>query len=233
MNRLILAALAAGLAGAGVAAAQNTPPSPPMSADSDRDGSVSRAEFLAQAGRHFDAMDTNKDGTLSRDERRAFHEAHRGFAGPGGPGGPPPAGMMPPPPPGDAPPPPPPGARGGFAGGPGAMLQRLDRDGDGKVSRAEYGAPFALLDANKDGVIDQTEATAGPGGGGRLQRLDRDGDGKVSRAEFDAPFDRLDANRDGAIDASEIAAIRARFGGGRFGRGRFGRGGDADPNDGE
>lgn len=240
MNRFLLAVLMSGLAGATVAVAQTgtgtppAPPPPPLQGDPHGDRAVSRADFLAEAARHFDAMDTNKDGVLSRDERRAWHDAHRRF-GPGGPGGPGgPRADGPPPPPGDAPPPPPPGQGFGGAGfgGPLGMLQRLDLDGDGKVTRAEYEAPFALLDTNKDGVIDQTELAAapqGPGGGGRLRRLDRDGDGKVSRAEYAMIFDRLDTNKDGVVDASEVAALRARFGGGRFGGRRFGRGGLDQP----
>ncbi|MBX9814549.1 MAG: hypothetical protein K2X76_07595, partial [Sphingomonas sp.] len=123
----------------------------------------------------------------------------------------------------------PPPREGGFggpgAGGPGAGLRLLDRDGDGKITRAEYDAPFAQLDANRDGFVDATERAAAPQGGARLARLDRDGDGKITRAEYETPFDRLDANKDGVIDASELAAVRGRFGG-RFG-GR--RGGFAPP----
>lgn len=37
-------------------------------ADSDKDGMVSRAEFLAHAEKHFAEMDRDKSGTLSREE---------------------------------------------------------------------------------------------------------------------------------------------------------------------
>ena len=40
-----------------------------MRADTNGDGMVSRAEAAAQAAARFDKMDTNKDGTLSADER--------------------------------------------------------------------------------------------------------------------------------------------------------------------
>ncbi|MBX9797703.1 MAG: EF-hand domain-containing protein [Sphingomonas sp.] len=124
------------------------------------------------------------------------------------------------------------------------MIERLDRDGDGRVTRAEYEAPFDRMDTNKDGFIDQQEAQAagqamaagfggGQGGGLRgrrfgngqmIMRLDRDGDGRVSRAEYGAPFERMDANRDGVVDQAEMAAVRERM------QGRFGqRGGPNGP----
>ena len=41
-----------------------------MRADTNGDGMISRAEDMAQANAHFDRMDTNKDGTLTADERQ-------------------------------------------------------------------------------------------------------------------------------------------------------------------
>ena len=46
-------------------------------ADANNDGRVTLAEAKAKAFARFDAADTNKDGTLSPDERRAAHEAKR------------------------------------------------------------------------------------------------------------------------------------------------------------
>ncbi|MBO9517587.1 MAG: EF-hand domain-containing protein [Porphyrobacter sp.] len=52
-------------------------------ADTDGDGSVTQAEFASAALTRFDTADTNKDGTLSREERRAQrgdrggHREHR------------------------------------------------------------------------------------------------------------------------------------------------------------
>lgn len=73
--------------GIGVAAAQ-TPPEPPKgdrahkmherlkAADKDGDGKISRAESAAlpRIAKHFDEIDTNKDGFLSKQEMKAFHE---------------------------------------------------------------------------------------------------------------------------------------------------------------
>ncbi|MBW8785388.1 MAG: EF-hand domain-containing protein [Novosphingobium sp.] len=46
-------------------------------ADANRDGSVTRDEFIAAALRRFDAIDTNHDGQLTRDERQAARAAVR------------------------------------------------------------------------------------------------------------------------------------------------------------
>lgn len=48
---------------------------------------------------------------------------------------------------------------------PAGFIERFDRDGDDKVSRAEFDGPerrFAVLDANGDGFIDGDEAPKGP-----------------------------------------------------------------------
>ncbi len=49
-------------------------------ADTNGDGLVSKAEAQAnpRLAKNFDAIDTNKDGQLSRDEMRAFHEKQKG-----------------------------------------------------------------------------------------------------------------------------------------------------------
>jgi hypothetical protein len=63
------------------------------------------------------------------------------------------------------------GARGGVDPAD-RFIRRLDRDGDGKVSRAEFDGPqrhFREFDRNGDGYIDSAEAPTGPppGRGGR------------------------------------------------------------------
>ena len=74
-------------------------------ADANKDGAVSRDEFLAGHAKHFDMADANKDGKLSPEERKAAHEKMRehmsGMMGKGHMGGM--HGGH------DAPPPPPPG----------------------------------------------------------------------------------------------------------------------------
>jgi hypothetical protein len=93
----------------------------------------------------FADLDTNKDGAISTAEFDAFHAAHQ-----------PPLAED------DLPPPPPGGKRMRMMimGGEG-----LDADKDGKVSFAEFSGPmkarFDELDANKDGVLDDSEQPKG------------------------------------------------------------------------
>jgi Ca2+-binding EF-hand superfamily protein len=48
-------------------------------ADKDGDGKISRTESAAlpRIAKHFDEIDTNKDGFVTMDELKAFHEKHR------------------------------------------------------------------------------------------------------------------------------------------------------------
>ena len=180
---------------------------------------VTKAEMLARADARFDRMDTNKDGQLDANERKAGAEAARAARAErkGGemadfmPGG---------------------GRRGGMMGArmEGRMLARIDTNGDGMISKAENRAAvearFARMDANGDGTIEASERGKGMGKwkrGGRRgaraeagsaapmargMRADANGDGVITRAEFDAEaaarFDRMDADKEGKIDKSEM-----------------------------
>lgn len=99
-------------------------------ADADGDGRITKQEVSASRASAFDRLDTNRDGFLTMEDRQA--------AGQGG--------------------------DGAKAKGQGRGMRGLDGDSDGKISRAEFvDRPFAgfdRLDANKDGVIDQTELGA-------------------------------------------------------------------------
>ncbi|MCP4376709.1 MAG: hypothetical protein GY794_11110 [bacterium] len=59
-------------------------------------------------------------------------------------------------------------ASGGAAGGGGQMpsfVKRLDKNGDGKVSKSEFDGPsrhFSVLDKNSDGYLSEDEAPKGP-----------------------------------------------------------------------
>jgi hypothetical protein len=78
-----------------------------------------------------------------------------------------------------------------------ATRKRFDRDGDGKVARAEFpgdDADFARLDRDHDKVLTRADfdfsanaLTPSPGAM-IFQRADRDGNGKVTREEIDALF---------------------------------------------
>ncbi len=83
----------------------------------------------------------------------------------------------------------------------GDYLKRIDSDGDGRVSPAEYVAwmsyGFDAMDRNRDDVLQPHEQ---PGGRGKA----------ITRAEHRANllerFRRQDANRDGHLSAKELAA---------------------------
>jgi hypothetical protein len=83
----------------------------------------------------------------------------------------------------------------------GDYLQRMDTDGDGRISQAEYVAwmsyAFERMDADGDGVLAPSEQ---PGGKGRPLSLE------THRQRLADRFVRQDANKDGYLDARELAA---------------------------
>lgn len=48
------------------------------SIDTDKDGKISQAEFVAASLKRFDSVDANKDGQITREERQAHREQMRG-----------------------------------------------------------------------------------------------------------------------------------------------------------
>jgi len=178
---------------------------------------ISKAEMIARADARFDRLDTNKDGQLSADERKAGAEAARAAMAEkkGGEL----QDFMP-------------GARRGGGGMGERMLARVDTNGDGMISKAEnramVEARFARMDADKDGTIEAGEGRkgmgkrgegrggkakamrGGRGGGAGMMMADTNKDGAISKAEFDAMsaqrFAKLDTNSDGKIDAAEMKA---------------------------
>jgi len=93
------------------------------------------------------------------------------------------------------------GAAAAQVAGTADYLAKMDRDGDGRVSLAEYqdwmSYAFDAMDADGDGVLSPAEQ---PGGKGRA----------ISRAEHRARladrFRRQDLDGNGFLDARELAA---------------------------
>lgn len=198
---LIAAALASTSVGGIAYAMDITPPAPtkPVRGDTNNDGKISRAEYVAGATARFAELDADKDGNLTREEMRAGHKGRRGGKqAMGGPFQPVQDGDM----------------KAQRKGGRDRGMARVDTDGDGKISRTEHDAMsakrFQRMDTNGDGTVDKTEMAAGRGGGRGAARIDTNGDGALTRAEYDAmsakTFARMDKNGDGFIDASERPA---------------------------
>jgi EF hand domain-containing protein len=120
-------------------------------------------------------------------------------------------------------------ATGGYARGLRTMseMHKIDTDGDGTVSRAEWLAyqekVFAALDKDKTGKVDEkaflnpssdmtTFATGGYARGLQtkemMHKIDTDGDGTVSHDEFIAyqtkVFDMMDKNHSGSLGPREF-----------------------------
>lgn len=112
-----------------------------------------------------------------------------------------------------------------------SRARAIDANQDGEISSSEIdGAAAALkkLDKNGDGKLTREELVpaGGPGGdrsggGGReaflerLRQADKDGDGKLSKDEaperLQGVFDRIDADGDRQLDREELRAIGRRL----------------------
>jgi Ca2+-binding EF-hand superfamily protein len=109
--------------------------------------------------------------------------------------------------------------------GPGALFDRVDKNGDGVVARDEFlttrADQFGIRDRNGDGFIDSTDlgerATARPrisqAMNAMITQFDLDKDGKVSKDEFVEGgvkvFDRADTDKSGSLDTKELESAKA------------------------
>ena len=137
--------------------------------DVNHDGKLDPADRAAQIARWFDAIDTDHNGQISRAEFMAMHDHGPGWDGEPGPGH---EGMRPdgpPPPPGGGP-----GRNGPGDGGPGgphhgmhgpgdmmALVRMADANHDGAISQAEFMTfamrRFDMADTNHDGKLSPAE----------------------------------------------------------------------------
>jgi Ca2+-binding EF-hand superfamily protein len=171
------------------------------SADLNKDGVIDQTEFQQSRDKWFADLDTNKDGYVTADELKAFGDKmHAEWAKKH-------ADQASNDKPADAN-----KKRGDFSQ---RILERVDSDKDGKISKAEFDAEgsklFAKLDENGDGKIAANEMPQrhwARFGGKMFDRMDADKDGKVTKAEFEAAgdkmFQRMDKNGDGIIEKDEM-----------------------------
>jgi len=112
------------------------------------------------------------------------------------------------------------------------MFQRMDTNGDGKVSADEHAAGarrmFETMDANHDGRVTAREMDAAHeqvtgqkakrtdlSAADKIKAIDTDGDGAVSAEEHEAGskimFEKMDSDGDGSLTRSEMDAGHARL----------------------
>ena len=173
--------------------------------------SAAGAQSAARPAMRFQGMDTNHDGTITREEWQGSERAFRNHDWNGD------------------------GRLSGDEVRPGARrrsdwddrdvassidrddnwtpehFRALDHDRDGRISRDEWHAVpemFTRIDRNRDGFLSREEFTATDDDDreDRFADLDADRDGRISRREWHgsgAVFDALDGNRDGVLTRQE------------------------------
>ncbi len=169
-------------------------------ADANKDGVIDQSEFQTSRDKWFADLDTNKDGFVTADELKAFGDKmHAEWAKKHGDQASADNDKD--------------GKKRDFSE---RILNRVDTDKDGKISKAEADAAgakfFAKLDENGDGKIEGSEMPQrhwAKFGGKMFDKIDADKDGKVTKAEFQAAgekmFQRMDKNGDGIIEKDEMS----------------------------
>lgn len=182
-------------------------------ADTDNDGAISRAEFMAQSEKRFARLDANGDGEISGDELPgrsglvASADTNKD-------------GKI---------------SKAEYMAQAAARFAKMDANGDGKITPDEMKAMGQRMRDGRGGrgpgmappPPGAGPMSAGPMGagsmggghmghrGGMLARLDTDHDGKISHAEAiaqaEARFAKMDTNHDGFIDKAEMDAMHERM----------------------
>ncbi|MBN4049929.1 EF-hand domain-containing protein [bacterium AH-315-M10] len=176
-------------------------------ADTNGDGKLSEKEWIAMQRDQFNRMDSNGDGSLSAEEIKAHMESRkRGRKGKDGQRG----------------------SRENKRGGDSKqqaklakrIFQRMDRNGDGSISKDEAPdrMPFDQVDSDGDGKVSEAEFTKAwlahakqRGGQGRNGSRGQDGEkkdmdrrgGQRGGDRAAAFFKRMDKNGDGKITKDE------------------------------
>lgn len=102
----------------------------------------------------------------------------------------------------------------------GGLFARMDKNGDGKIEKAEARTAatelFTRMDRNGDGAVTQDEQPDMPHAkrhvrrsGDHFARMDKNGDGKIERSETRLPeehFTKADSNKDGKLTKEEMQA---------------------------
>jgi Ca2+-binding EF-hand superfamily protein len=98
----------------------------------------------------------------------------------------------------------------------GPALKRGDRDGDGKLSLAEFENMVRRMSAAGDAAPAADPAAVRRNVQQLLSRFDRNGNGRLGRKEapprMENNFDRLDKDGDGQLDADELQRAAAAMG---------------------
>jgi Ca2+-binding EF-hand superfamily protein len=158
---MILASLGATALAGTAMAQQGAAPSAPrtMKADANGDGALSRAEFMAQAEARFARLDADKNGLLTREERKTARAAMRSARGER--------------------------RTDRMGGGGGArMLASFDSDRDGRVSLAEFQGGVGQRMQNRPLREGVTAAQRNERLTGRFKRWDSNADGYVDQTEM-------------------------------------------------
>ena len=122
-----------------------------------------------------------------------------------------------------------------------ARFDTLDKNKDGKLAgdemprrgqRGPGGHPFTELDKDKDGRVSKAEAAADPKFAERFAKMDANHDGFVDKADRELAgkqhrddwFESADSNNDGSLSKAEYDAAHAKRNGEGHKHGRWGRG---------
>lgn len=113
-----------------------------------------------------------------------------------------------------------------LANDPDKKFEKMDANGDGKITREEHSAGvqrmFAEMDTNRDGIVTAAEmdAKAGTRSGDsrraamsssdKIKKIDQNADGQLTASEHasgaNEMFAKMDTNRDGSLTKQELEA---------------------------